>query len=419
MYDIRNYSSNKDDTFLLSSKVFSVNSTSVSCSFYLPCFKVVPSSSSDSSGTLYSVIYAPSTRINNTSFTLATTENYEITNVYEDVTLIDEGDNILFNPVTNETYNIKNWNYDYTTRTYVGVLDVDPEINFELAYHDDKVVLKIGDVEVELNYVIEQEPEPTPTPEPTPINTPLPVDSDLDTDDTPYWLWLMDWLDNFKAWLGAKLDALLGRDSETIDIDYFDMSDNSTNFYDYSVTYTNEDGEEDDFSMRKLIGKFRWVKDVFDIGKELISVVSSDAAAAYDLNISALDEVIVVDGGTVEVSDNPSGGGDDGSITAEADPVEVSDDAAGAGIMVNNAPYIPVNLGAAQSHYGYDYGGEVGFLDLSWYAPYKQTVDNIVGGFLWLFFAWKLFQKAPGIISGSSMDSSKAEDIERGERRKR
>jgi len=91
----------------------------------------------------------------------------------------------------------------------------------------------------------------------------------------------------------------------------------------------------------------------------------------------------------------------------------------GAGIMVEGAPYIPVNLSAAQSHYGFNYGGEVGFLDLSWYAPYKHTVDNILSGFLWLFFMWKLFSKLPGIIGGSSMDSSKLEDIDNGERKRR
>ena len=58
-------------------------------------------------------------------------------------------------------------------------------------------------------------------------------------------------------------------------------------------------------------------------------------------------------------------------------------------------PDIKVNLGAANSAYGYNYGGEVVALDLSWYAQYKPTVDAIVGGFLWLLFLWALFKKAP------------------------
>ena len=253
--------------------------------------------------------------------------------------------------------------------------------------------------------MVEEEPEPTPTPDPEPINTPLPTDSDVDTDDTPYWLWLMDWLDNFKAWLGDKLDKLGGGD---VNITYNDNSSDLQNYYDYEITYENSEGEEESFSFKKLFSKFRWIKDVWNIGQELVSVVSSDAAYAYEFNVAVLDygqEAAEDDSG--EESPIVDGNG-------ELDDLETD----GAGIIVNGAPSLTINLGAAQSYYGYSYGGTVEFLDLSWYTPYKSTVDGILSGFLWIFFVWKLFQKAPGIIGGAAMDSSKVEDIRNGERRR-
>ena len=112
--------------------------SSITCAsiYYLPVYKVVPVSTLDQSGILYTTIYAPTTRINNISFNFATVENNEITEVYEDITIINETNNTLYNPVTNESYEINNWNYDYTTRTYNGTLNVDPEVTFELAYNE-------------------------------------------------------------------------------------------------------------------------------------------------------------------------------------------------------------------------------------------------------------------------------------------
>ena len=83
------------------------------------------------------------------------------------------------------------------------------------------------------------------------------------------------------------------------------------------------------------------------------------------------------------------------------------------------APSIKINLGAAQSHYGFRYGGEMEMLDLSWYTPYKQTVDNLVGGFLWLVFLWGVFKNAPGIVSGGGMTANRIDDINSGTKGKR
>ena len=61
-------------------------------------------------------------------------------------------------------------------------------------------------------------------------------------------------------------------------------------------------------------------------------------------------------------------------------------------------PVIYVDLGDTEG--SYYFGGQVAFLDLRWYERYKPTGDAIISAFLWLAFAWRLFLKLPGIISG-------------------
>ena len=318
-------------------------------------------------------------------------------NTYYDVVLVDEDNRTFYNPVTNQYYEFHDYIYDSTNNTYVGtVLDGELTIPVSVHFVVDGVDLTFNNNSYSFEYVA----SPTPAPSLVPVS-PSPIPSDYDTDDTPFWLWLQEWLNNFKTWLDAKLDALSGNGSETvIDNSYTDNSQDITNIYDYSITYENLDGEEEEISAFKFINKFRWIKSVFNIGKSLVSVVSSDAAAAYDLDIAGLDAASAVEEGP------QLDGIDTSSLRSTA-------------LRSGSAPSIPINLASANSHYGFDYGGQVEMLDLSWYTPYKSTVDGIVSGFLWVFFCWKLFQKLPGIIGGSSMDSSKLEDIENGERKKR
>lgn len=61
-------------------------------------------------------------------------------------------------------------------------------------------------------------------------------------------------------------------------------------------------------------------------------------------------------------------------------------------------PVIYIPLGSSET--SYSIGSDTIFLDLSWYAKYKPTVDAILSAFLWILFIWKLFLKLPGIVSG-------------------
>lgn len=62
----------------------------------------------------------------------------------------------------------------------------------------------------------------------------------------------------------------------------------------------------------------------------------------------------------------------------------------------NNAPIINMDI---------DFRGtqkEVTIIDLSWYTPYKPYGDKILGGILWIGFAWSVFSHASNIIGGAS-----------------
>lgn len=250
-------------------------------------------------------------------------------------------------------------------------------------------------------------PTPEPVPTPTPSPTPIPGGGDVDPPtpspepggDVPpdgFFDWLKQWLIEFKEWLGNWLDKLFNKEPGDVTIDESDNSVhiNDQDDLDYDIYYTDDSGEERKTSLRDLLHKFDFLRDIYDIGRDLFSIVGADAAAAHAYNST----------GTVDIT--PYLG--DLRTVAAADVMPI---AGGSG-----APSLKINLGAAQSHYGYNYGGEMEILDLSWYTPYKGTVDNLLSGFLWLFFAWRLFKHAPSIISGAGMVSEKAEDIHDGKR---
>lgn len=63
-------------------------------------------------------------------------------------------------------------------------------------------------------------------------------------------------------------------------------------------------------------------------------------------------------------------------------------------------PIIYIDLGAQRGFH--NIGGRTAFIDLTWYAEYKPTMDAILSAFLWLWFAWRMFLSAPGILQGAS-----------------
>lgn len=64
-------------------------------------------------------------------------------------------------------------------------------------------------------------------------------------------------------------------------------------------------------------------------------------------------------------------------------------------------PYIEMDFSLAKSE-KYDYGGKAVALDMSWYAPYKESVDAILSVIIYVCFLWRIFVASPGIINGQS-----------------
>ena len=383
--------------------------------FHMPVFKVVPDSSPDTN------LYVQNTRVGSVNFNLATKQGDTVTNVYQDVTIVNENTNVYTDPTTGSQQNIQSWTYDYSTRTYHLTLEDGSLLDVEFGEDSIKVKLN-GELTQEYYYTVEnEEPEPTPSPtpspspepgpvspapEPTPTPTPDPSGGEVDPSPSPdpgtggedeppdgFFEWLKQWLIDFKEWLGDWLDKLLHKEPGDITIDESDNSvhieDNDS--IDYDIYYSDDQGEQHQTSLRDILHKFGFLHDIYDLGRDMFTIVGADAAAAY-----AYDP-----GRTIDIT----------PYLGDLRTVDAAD------IMpIAGAPSLKLDLGAAQSHYGYEYGGEIEFLDLSWYTPYKQTVDSLLSGFLWLMFIWRLFKVAPGIISGAGMVTDKAEDIHDGKR---
>lgn len=67
--------------------------------------------------------------------------------------IVDESNNTVFNPVTNTTTNITNWNYDYSDRSYHVTTDLGDKIT--ITYGDEYVSIVEGDTIYNIYYVVD------------------------------------------------------------------------------------------------------------------------------------------------------------------------------------------------------------------------------------------------------------------------
>ena len=111
-------------------------------------------------------------RIGNSAVSVADSYN----TVYQDVNFVDETNNTFYNPTTNETINLSNWQYDYSTREYSLTTVDDRQIS--LRYGDDSITIRAGDTVVNNYYYVVLgddgggDVEPTPPPEISPAPSP-------------------------------------------------------------------------------------------------------------------------------------------------------------------------------------------------------------------------------------------------------
>lgn len=67
----------------------------------------------------------------------------------------------------------------------------------------------------------------------------------------------------------------------------------------------------------------------------------------------------------------------------------------------STAPSVKIDLSAANSIY--DWGTSSITIDLSWFSPYRQTVQTVISVIIWTFFIWRSFMHLSNTISGSSL----------------
>ena len=78
--------------------------------------------------------------------------NGQLTRI-EQQTIINEGDQTYYNPVTNTTHDMSGWTYDYSTRTYnVTAEDGSESI---ITYGDDNIIIQEGDQTYNVYYLVE------------------------------------------------------------------------------------------------------------------------------------------------------------------------------------------------------------------------------------------------------------------------
>ena len=398
-------SHNQGDLFYGPSAVLSCQATTadnVYVYFYAPVFCIVPSTGTINTQT--DTNYNINTRVNNNTFNIATASDGSGT-YKAGVQFVNETTNKYYSVENNTSYDISSWKYNYVTRTYD--LTLSDASTVSVAFGDNYITVTEQGTTHNYYYAVENTPSPTPAPTATPAPTPTPDP----TDSNGWWSWLKTWLTDFKTWLGNKLDALTGGDSSNTNIDV----DNDS--HDFTVTFKDSNDNTQNFSLKSFKSKFSFLKDIYTIGSTLISEVSEDSDLASQYSFNVFDDTAASPSPSVSPSTDASSNtmvaaaAVDGALAASDDSTTDSSAITGSSSV---APSITIDFSKAHSCYGYDYGGESKVLDLSWYTPYKTTVDNIAGGFLWLLFMWGLFKNAPNFLAGMGIVSNHAEDISAG-----
>ncbi len=88
-------------------------------------------------------------------------DNGQITKI-EGNTIVNETDNTVYNPVTNTTSNVTDWQYDYSTRTYN--LTLDNGTTSTVTYGDENVTIVESDTTYNVYYLVEDTGTDTPAP---------------------------------------------------------------------------------------------------------------------------------------------------------------------------------------------------------------------------------------------------------------
>lgn len=341
--------------------------------------------------------------------------------------IVNETNNIYYNPATNTSYDISGWTFDYSTRTYNITLTNDNSVTVE--YADNSVNIVEGDTIYNIYYLVNEdtlqdgcvhsfECEHTALPScilsgvdtytcslcgksytesvsalghtwavKQNVQTQYDENGELVTEG--YTLYecsvcgeqykstdgmppssgnndspgssgeTLGWLDKIYQKICDILIAIGAIESPDINVE---------------VEIVEGDVQETQESwFTKFISKFSFLSSIGNIYKQLVADVTSDAATAA-----------AVADGAVLLND----------VTGDHANTEIA-------TAAYTAPELAISFGVSNK-YGVDWAN-IKPLNLSWYAPYKETVDGILSGILWLSYLFLLIKRAPGIIQGAEM----------------
>lgn len=132
---------------------------------FCPVFEVIPDSAIDfsSAGTTYNINSRP-TSISGGNYGIVG-DNGQITTVTDNSSIVNEGDNIYYNPATGETGTIQDWSYDYSNRTYTltlagGDTTTGDTSTVTVTYGDENITIREGDTNYTIYYVVENTENP-------------------------------------------------------------------------------------------------------------------------------------------------------------------------------------------------------------------------------------------------------------------
>lgn len=341
--------------------------------------------------------------------------------------IVNETNNVYYNPVTNTTYDMTGWTFDYSTRTYNVDLSNDTTVSVE--YADQSINITEGDTIYNIYYMvdpdtIEGDCQHVYTRVTTSVPTCAAPGIDTYTCNLCGRVYTQSTAATGHTWVvnqivqtqydeaGELLTegytlyecSICGEQYKSTDgtlppsgnDDSSGSSDDTSGWFDkiyqklcdiliaigaieapeINVEVEVIEGEVQETQeswFTKFISKFSFLSSIGNIYKQLVADVTSDAATAA-----------AVADGAVLLTD----------VTGDHANTEIA-------TVSYTAPELAISFGASDK-YGVDWVN-IKPLNLSWYAPYKETVDGILSGILWLSYLFLLIKRAPGIIQGSEM----------------
>lgn len=122
--------------------------------------------------------------------------------VADEIFIVNEGDNTVYNPVTGDTWNIETWTYDYSTRTYEITTTTGNTVN--VTYGDENITINEGGNTINIYYGGSGGGNNPDVPV-DPDNPDTPVDPDQPDDGN----WFTKFLEAIGSFLGGAVGALV------------------------------------------------------------------------------------------------------------------------------------------------------------------------------------------------------------------